>query len=222
MKIYLVHAMAISMAPVEASFRRLWPQARLANCLDDSLYSDFNLDGRLTDAMIERFRELGRYCARAQADAVLFTCSAFGPAIEAVKSDQKIPVLKPNEALYEELVRRGGRAALLATFAPSLPSMRAEIEAHAKEKGARLELHTHLVEGALDALTSGKADEHHRLIADAVSAFADYDSIALAQFSMAPAAGLAQARVRQPILTTPDSAVMKLKGLLTPAGSRRP
>ena len=222
MKIYLVHAQAISMAPVEASFRKLWPQARLAHFLEDSLYSDFNLDGRLTDAMIERFRQLGRYCARAHADAILFTCSAFGPAIDAVKSDQKIPVLKPNEALYEELVDRGGRAALLATFPPSLPSMRAEIEAHAKEKGARLEVYTHLVEGALDALISGKADEHYRLIAEAVTAFAHYDSIALGQFSMAPAAELAQARVRKPILTTPDSAVMKLKTLLTPAGSRRP
>jgi hypothetical protein len=222
MKIYLVHAMAISMAPVEASFRKLWPQARLAHCLDDSLYSDFNLDGRLTDAMIERFRDLGRYCVRAHADAVLFTCSAFGRAIDAVKSDQAIPVLKPNEALYEELVGRGGRAVLLATYPPSLPSMRAEIEAHAKEKGARLEVHTHLVEGALDALMSGKADEHHRLIAEAVPAFADYDSIAFAQFSMAPAAGLAQAGVSKPVLTTPDSAVTKLKTLLTLAGSRRP
>ena len=79
-KIYLVHAVAISMAPVEASFRNIWPQARVAHCLDDSLFSDFNLDARLTDAMIERFRELGRYCVRASADAILFTCSAFGPA----------------------------------------------------------------------------------------------------------------------------------------------
>ncbi len=213
-KIYLVHAVAISMAPVETSFRNIWPQARVAHCLDDSLFSDFNLDGRLTDAMIERFRALGRYCVRANADAILFTCSAFGPAIDAVKSDQKIPVLKPNEALYDELLATGGRAALLATFAPSLPSMRAEIEAQAKETGARLALHTHLVEGALDALMSGHADAHHRLIADAVPAFGDYDSIAFAQFSMAPAAGMAKARAHQPILTTPDSAVRKLKAMM--------
>ncbi|MSQ64219.1 MAG: arylsulfatase [Betaproteobacteria bacterium] len=213
-KIYLVHAVAISMAPVEASFRKIWPGARLAHLLDDSLYSDFNLDGRLTEAMIERFRELGRYCARAHADALLFTCSAFGPAIDAVKSDQKIPVLKPNEALYDELVAKGGRAALLATYPPSLPSMRAEIETHASKKGARLEIHTRLVEGALDALMSGRAEQHHQLIAEAAPAFADYDSIAFAQFSMAPAVDLAEARVGRSVLTTPDSAVRKLKALM--------
>jgi hypothetical protein len=113
--------------------------------------------------------------------------------------------------LYDELVATGGRAALLATFSLSLPSMRAEIEAQARKKGTRLEVHTHLVEGALDALMSGKADEHHRLIAQAVPAFAHYDSIAFAQFSMAPALGLAQAGFSKPILTTPDSAVRKLK-----------
>ena len=213
-KIYLVHAVALSMAPVEASFRKIWPEARLAHLLDDSLFSDFNLDGRLTEAMIERFRQLGRYCAEAGADAILFTCSAFGPAIDAVKAEQKFPVLKPNEALYDELVARGGRVALLATFPPSLPSMRAEIEAQARQHGAQLEVHPHLVEGALEALTGGNAEEHHRLIGEAMSGFADYDSIAFAQFSMAPAAVVAQALAGKPVLTTPDSAVHKLRSVM--------
>jgi len=213
-KIYLVHAMTVSMAPIEASFRTHWPQARLAHVLDDSLMSDFLLDGRLTEAMIKRFRRLGRYCAGAHADAMLFTCSAFGPAIEAVKRDQRIPVLKSNEAMYDDLVAKGGRAALLATFPPSLPSMLSEIQTHAKQAGAQVEVKTHLVEGALEALLDQRPDEHNQLIAEAVPAFANYDTIAFAQFSMAPALNLAQARVSTPILTTPDSAVKKLKALL--------
>jgi Asp/Glu/hydantoin racemase len=214
-KIYLVHAMALSMGPVEASFRKLWPQPRLAHLLEDSLPADLKQDGRLTEQMIGRFRDLGRYCAGAGADAILFSCSAFGPAIDAVKHDQKIPVLKPNEALYNELIATGGRTALLATFPPSLPSMAAEIKAHALQAGAKLEVRTCLVEGALDALTRGNADEHNRLIAEAALAYADCESIAFAQFSMAPAATLAEARLGKPVLTTPDSAVRKLKALMT-------
>ena len=79
-KIYLVHAMAPSMAPIEASFSKLWPQPRLAHLLEDSLPADLKQEGRLTDAMIARFRDLGRYCVSAGADAILFSCSAFGPA----------------------------------------------------------------------------------------------------------------------------------------------
>lgn len=213
-KIYLVHAMRVSMDPVEASFRSHWPEARLAHLLDDSLFSDFGADKVLTSAMIERFRALGRYCADAHADAILFTCSAFGPAIDAVKRDQKIPVLKPNEALYDDLMTRRGRIALLATFAPSLPSMMAEIEEYAATKGVRPQIDTHLVEGALDALLDNRPDEHNRLIAEAAGRFANHDVIALAQFSMAPALELAQARVSVPILTTPHSAMKKLKALM--------
>lgn len=213
-KIYLVHAQLISMAPVEAGFRSHWPQARLAHLLDDSLFSDYGHDGCLTEAMIERFRELGRYCAAAHADAILFTCSAFGRAIDAVKRDQSIPVLKPNEAMYDDLMSKRGRIVLLATFAPSLPSMMAEIEEQMQAKGVRLQIDTHLVEGALDALRHNRPEEHNRLIAEAAGAFADHDAIAFAQFSMAPARELAQTRVRAPILTTPDSAIRKLKSLM--------
>ena len=217
-KIYLVHAAAISMPPIEASFQADWPHARLAHLLDDSLFADFGRDQGLNDAMIERFRTLGGYCVAAGADAIVFTCSAFGAAIDAVKRDQSIPVLKPNEALYDDMAATPGRIALLATFAPTLPSMMSEIEAHAqahgRSSGARPQIDTHLVEGALEALQAQRPDEHNRLIAEAAAAFAGHDAVALAQVSMAPARQLVQARVRGPVMTTPDSAIRKLKALM--------
>jgi Asp/Glu/Hydantoin racemase len=213
-KIYLVHAQRVSMAPIESAFRTEWPAARIAHLLDESLFDDFSRDGRLTDAMVERFRMLGNYCVNAGADAILFTCSAFGAAIDAVKRDHRIPVLKPNEALYDEMLAIGGRIVLLATFAPTIVSMSAEIAAHAKAKGVSLVLDTHLVAGALDALMQNRPDEHHRLIAEAAAAFPRHDAIAFGQFSMAPARGLVTARVSNPILTTPDSAIRKLKAMM--------
>ena len=96
MRITLVHALKHSIVPIEASFSRLWPDARLMNLLDDSLSADLARDGRLTDAMTERFLRLGRYAAGTGSDAILFTCSAFGPCIEAVaRAHAPMPVLKP-------------------------------------------------------------------------------------------------------------------------------
>jgi hypothetical protein len=213
-KIYLVHALEVSMAPIAASFQSQWPEARLAHLLDNSLFTDFGLDQGLTDAMIERFRMIGRYCVFAKADAILFTCSAFGRAIDAVKQDHAIPVLKPNEALYDDLLGRRGRVALLATFAPSLPSMMAEIEAHAKAHGVGLQVEPHLVDGALDAMLAHRPEEHHRLIAAAAASFPDCDAIAFAQFSMAPARELVQSLTQVPIMTTPDSAIAKLRAMM--------
>ncbi len=71
--------------------------------------------------MTDRFLALARYAERDGAAAILFTCSAFGPCIDAVKQAlPNIPVLKPNEAMIEEAVEAGGTVGLLATFAPTL------------------------------------------------------------------------------------------------------
>jgi hypothetical protein len=213
-KIYLIHAADVAIAPIGASFRANWPQARTVNLLEDSLMTDLAAEGKLTANMIERFVEIGRYCVKAGADAVLFTCSAFGPAVEECRRQVSIPVLKPNEAMYEQLVAKSGTVSLLATFQPSLPSMITEIAAFAKERGTDVKVTPHCVEGALDALLAGRADEHNRLIVEAAAQSQMCDTIAFAQFSMAPAKPLAAARTAIPILTTPDSAVEKLKKLL--------
>jgi len=213
-KIYLVHAADVSIPPVVASFRASWPEAKVVNLLEDALMSDLAADGKLTDAMIGRIVHIGHYAVKAGADAILFCCSAFGPAIDECRRQVSIPILKPNEALYEQLVAKNGTVSLLATFQPSLPSMLAEIAACAKEKGTQVNVEPHLVEGALQALLDLQPDEHNRLIAEAAAKQETCDVIALAQFSMAPAKVLAATRTAKPILTTPDSAVEKLKVLL--------
>src|ERR1700759_53723 len=127
MRITLIHALKHSIGPIEASFAALWPEAVLMNLLDDSLSTDVARDGRLTDAMTGRFQSLGRHAAPTGADAILFTCSAFGPCIETVAREHApMPVLKPSEAMIELAAKRGRRIGLLSTFAPTLASMPAE------------------------------------------------------------------------------------------------
>ena len=124
MRIALIHALKHSIAPIEAAFATAWPQARLMNLLDDSLSADLARDGELNDAMTDRFLALGDYVVATGASAILFTCSAFGPCIEAVaRAHTPMPVLKPNEAMIEQAVTMGRRIGLLSTFPPTLVSM---------------------------------------------------------------------------------------------------
>jgi Asp/Glu/hydantoin racemase len=212
MRIALVHALKHSIAPIEASFGRLWPDARLMNLLDDSLSADLARDGGLTEAMTARFLSLGRYAAGTGADAILFTCSAFGPCIEAVaRAHAPMPVLKPNQAMIEQAVAKGRRIGLLATFAPTLVSMPPEFP-------GVVEIVPKLAAGALAALDRGERAEHDRLVAEASRELRGCDLIALAQYSMAPAAALVAEASGRPVLTTPDSAVQKLKELLAVTG----
>ncbi|RPJ47285.1 MAG: arylsulfatase [Betaproteobacteria bacterium] len=213
-RIALIHATPLAIDPIVAAFDRLWPAARTTNLLDDSLSADLAAEGRLTGHMIERFITLARYVHGCGADAILFTCSAFGPAIEAAAAALTIPVLKPNEAMLDEALAAGVHIGLVATFAPSIPALKAELEDMARARKRSVTVTTRTLPDALAALQRGDADTHDRLIADAATGLMPCDALVLGQFSMATAARLIPARAGCRILTSPDSAVMRLKQAL--------
>jgi Asp/Glu/hydantoin racemase len=214
LRIALIHALTHSVAPTNAEFERAWPECVRMNLLDDSLSADLarSADG-LDDRMTARFLALAAYAVGTGAQGILFTCSAFGPCIDAVAARwPDLPVQKPNAAMIEDAVRaattggRGGRIGLVATFAPTLASMPAEFP-------AGVEVIPVFAEGALAALCAGDVLTHDRLAAEAArTAHAQgCDVIALAQFSLARAAPAVERAVPLPVLTTPASAVRRLR-----------
>ena len=122
-----------------------------------------------------------------------------------------MPVLKPRAMLDEALAV--GTDALLVTFEPSIPSLKKELEELASSRGIRLQLKTRTVPAAIAALTQGRAAEHDRLIATAAVEMGRCDALMLGQFSMArAAAGIPPVPGRR-VLTSPHSAVARLKQL---------
>lgn len=213
-RITLIHATKLAIDPILEAFARLWPQARTTNLLDDSLSADLAATGNLDAAMMQRFDTLTRYAAGSGADAILFTCSAFGDAIEAAAARVSIPVLKPNQAMLEEALASGSRLGIVATFQPTIGSMLDELQTLAAARGLAVQIQTQHVPGAMDALSAGKGDDHDRMIASSLSGLVDCDTVLLAQFSMARAAKRARLTLDRPVLTSPDSAVKKLRELL--------
>ncbi|MCB1512412.1 MAG: arylsulfatase [Hyphomicrobiaceae bacterium] len=211
-RIALIHATPLAVAPVGAAFTRLWPEARTTNLLDDSLSADLATDGALTAVMRQRFATLADYVVGCGADAILFTCSAFGPAIEAVAAAHADkPVLKPNEAMFRDAIALGGTIGLVATFGPSVPSMAQEFEEMARTDGAQVELVTACADGAMAALGRGEQGLHDRMVIEAARRLDGCRAIMLAQFSMASAQPLVADAVGVPVLTSPDSAVRALQ-----------
>lgn len=210
MRIALIHALAHSVAPINEEFARAWPEAERMNLLDDSLSADLARRGEGLDAAMQgRFEALTAYAEGTGASAVLFTCSAFGPCIEAAAARRPhMPVLKPNEAMVAEAVSmaQGGRIGLVASFGPTLASMPPEFPDGTK-------LLTRLAAGAMDALDKGDGPGHDERVIEAARWLAAQgcDVIALAQFSMARARLAVHQAVGLPVLTTPGSAVRALR-----------
>lgn len=217
-RIALIHAVAVAMQPVEEAFRRHWPEAERVNLLDDSLSVDRNREGpdtgptrgTLSGALFARIAALAQYALGCRADGILYTCSAFGEAIDAVKRTVHVPVLKPNEAMFDEAAKRGRRIGLLATFASGVPSMAAEF----RQSHPGIEFKAHCVPAAMTALQEGDGETHDRLLAEAAPKLAGCDAIMLAQFSTARASAAVSKAVSCPVLASPDSAVLKMRGAL--------
>ncbi|MGG7518750.1 aspartate/glutamate racemase family protein [Allorhizobium undicola] len=214
-RIALIHATAIAIDPIKNAFDTGWPEADRVNILEDSLSLDRAKDSAVTDRMMERILALSKYARMIGSDAVLFTCSSFGTAIERAASVLDIPVLKPNEAMFEEAIRSGGRTAMLYTFPPAREGMETEFREEAARISPSAEIESFLVEGAIDAIRAGDEATHNRLVAEAAAKLEDFDAITLAHFSTARARGAVQAVTPIPVLTSTDAAVARLRRLLT-------
>lgn len=215
-RIALIHATPLAVEPIQAAFQRHWPAAVRMNLLDDSLTADRAAAGRLTQQMVNRFLDLTRYVLGAGCEGILFTCSAFGPAIDAAARVSGRPTLKPNEPMFEQalaLTPRTGtlKAGLVATFEAALPSMAHELHEMATARGASVDLRSVFVPDAMRDLAQGRIADHHRKVSEAAATLQDCDVVMLAQFSMASARDDVQRQMPCPVLASPDCAVLALR-----------
>lgn len=213
-RIVLLHATSIAMSPVQAAFASAWPDAEIVNLLDDGLTIDRAREADLSPRMISRFVAFGQYGAAMDADGILVTCSAFGPAIDQLAAALDIPVLKPNEAMFHAAVAAGTTIGMLATFGPSVPTMTDEFDDYVASVGSKATLTTIFVPDAIDRLRGGDADTHNRLVAEYAPRLAGCDAIMLAHFSTSRAAASVRAAVASPVFTAPEAAVTRMRALI--------
>jgi Asp/Glu/hydantoin racemase len=213
-RIVLLHATPVAMEPIHVAFRQRWPEAELVNLLDDALTIDRAKEDRLSEPMTERFVRLCRYGRDIGAEGVLATCSAFGPAIEQAAGVLGIPVLKPNEAMFEAAVGMGDRIGMIATFPPALITMEQEFVDETRRLASGAKLSSIVIPDAMAALRRGDVDRHNQLIAARAQEFEGFDAIMLAHFSTSRAAPALRAVSAAPVLTAPEAAVDKMRRLV--------
>ncbi len=213
-RIALIHVSPIAMQPVEDAFKRLWPEADRANILDESLFHDRGKTAELTAPLADRIVRLADYAKVCRADAILYTCSAFGEAIESVQRANTMPVLKPNEAMFEAALEHGRSIGMLATASFAVAGLEQEFRDLAASRGISAQIKTHCVSAAMHAVVRGDVAEHNRLLADAAHNLEGCDAVILAHFSTSRAQDVVAARLNVPVLTAPGAAITKLKRML--------
>lgn len=210
-RLVLIHATRVAIEPIETAASALWPEAETITILEEGLSVDRAKSEELPLDLWERIVGLCKYAEGLGSDGVLFTCSAFGAAIEDAAESAAVPVLKPNEAMFDEAFRRGDRAALIYTFEPAAQGMLDEFNEAAKKQRPAATIRAVFCDGALEAKRAGDHATHDRLVAQTAATIKDADVIMLAQFSMASAAAAARETTPIPVLTSPEAAITEMK-----------
>jgi Asp/Glu/hydantoin racemase len=214
--IALVHATPAAMEPARAAFADRFPQARLWNLLDDRLISEAEAAGGLTSALRDRMHALIRYAVDGGADAVLMSCSMYGPVALEAATGVAQPVLASDQALFDAVATTGaGRVAVLGPIAAGTHDTVARLRAWLADRHLHPSITGSVVAGAREAGLSGDQERFDHLVVDAARAVeADADVLVLGQFSLAPAQPAVAAAVTVPVLSPPHLAADVLRGRL--------
>ena len=210
-RIALIHATRVAIDPVETAAKALWPEAETITILEEGLSEDRRKSVSLSPDLWNRIGALAGYAESIGSHGILFTCSAFGGAIEDAAGRAAVPVMKPNEAMFDAAFAHGERVAMIYTFPPAAAGMEEEFREAAKARGSAARIASIFCDDALEAKRAGDNETHDRLIAETAAGIDDADVILLAQFSMAGAADAARARISVPVLTSPEAAIEKMR-----------
>ncbi len=210
-RLALIHATRVAIAPIEIAARHLWPEAETISILEESLSVDRRKAEELSSDLWGRIVGLARYAETIGPDGILFTCSAFGRAIDDAAKASPIPIMKPNEAMFDAAFAHGNRVAMIYTFPPAAAGMGDEFRDAAAARRRCAELTPYFCDGAMDAKQSGDDGRHDDLVATTAERITDADVILLAQFSMAGAADAVRKRTQVPVLTSPAAAITEIR-----------
>lgn len=215
----LISATPVAIPPAIDAMAEQFPEAEVWNLLDDRLLRDAADAGGLTEPLHQRMRRLIAHAVDCGADAVLLTCSMYGPVVQQAAAS--VPVLAPDDAAFEAAATGGYSrvlvvASLDSALADSVDRFTQRIEAgpdHVEVRGL-------VVPTALDA--EGPTELAEALITACQGAADDADAVLLAQFSLAPAQQALADALGKPVIAGPHSAAAALRETLTQRPQRAP
>ena len=193
------------------------PDAEIISSKDPSILAEVREAGYVTPNAAARL--MGMYTAAVQqgADAILNICSSVGEVADAFQPAARyigVPVVRVDEEMCREAVRRGSRIGVLATLPTTLAPTKGTIDRVAREMGR----HVTLVDGLVDAFNLDQAQFRALLIGAAQKIADQVDVIVLAQGSMAYVEQDIEHAVGKTTLSSPRFGAQALKKALQSKG----
>ncbi|MEV0385538.1 aspartate/glutamate racemase family protein [Nonomuraea sp. NPDC050643] len=209
----VVNATLASMRPAGDGLGEGFPEATAWHLLDDRLVTDADAAGGMTPALMRRMLTLVDYAVRGGADAVLLSCSMYGPAAALARRLHDVPVTGSDEAMFAEVGRRRPGTVLLLG---SLDSAAADSARRLRAVADGVEVRAASAPGAAAAAAAQDWPALTDALARAAGpALGTADLVLLGQYSISPVRAELGDRLGVPVLSPPLAAATALREVLT-------
>ena len=211
----IIHTTTVTVDPLKALAAELLPECEVINFVDDSILPQLRRNGGDVGAVADRLLHYARFAEQVGADVILNACSSVGGVVAQMRQQVATPIVRIDEAMAEEAVRRGARIGVAATLATTLNPTIQLVRSKADAVGAIVEIVPLLADTAYQKLVAGDKAGHD---ADLAAALADLaasvDVVVLAQASMARVVSSLPPAAQQKCLSSPRLGMERVKALL--------
>lgn len=199
--------------------KQLGDEVELLSLQDPSILAEVRDAGYVTTPAAARL--IGMYMQAAQegVDAMLNLCSSVGEVADAAQDAARyigVPIVRVDEEMCREAVRKGAKIAVMATLPTTLEPTKNTVLRVAREMGKHVELVDALVEGAFGL----DQDQFRARMAEVAATVADQcDVILFAQGSMAYCEEYIAEKFGKVVLSSPRFGAAELKKALVAKGT---
>jgi len=214
-KVALVSSTRAVFGPMEAAFREVFPEAQILHLLDETLIEDFRREGGLSPHSRLKALQMTLTAQEAGMDGILVTCSTLSPSVDDFRPFVRIPIIKIDEPVIEEVVQKADTIGLLATAETVLKSVEPLVMKKALDLGRKISV-LRFIKGDVWPLLQKDPSAFYRAIAEAATQAArECQAIILTQVSIAPGRDYVEEKLRHKIYASPIYAVQTLRKILS-------
>ena len=199
--------------------KQLGEDVELYSLQDPSILADVREAGYVTTAPAARLISMYMEAAQAGCDAMLNLCSSVGEVADSVQDVARyigVPIVRVDEEMCREAVRKGVRIGVMATLPTTLEPTKGTICRVARECGKAVELVDCLVDGAFGL----DQDQFKARMAEMAETIAGgVDVIVFAQGSMAYCEEYIAEKFGKVVVSSPRFGAAELKKALIAKGT---
>jgi Asp/Glu/hydantoin racemase len=211
----IIHTTAVTVAPLKELAGELLPGTKVINFVDDSILPQLLENGAEVAAVTPRLLQYSRFAQEVGADIILNACSSVGGVVAEMRRAVSIPVVRIDEAMAEEAVKKAQHIGVAATLPTTLKPTLALLEAKAVARGKKVRLESVCASAAYERLLAGDVEGHDKLLAETLYELAErVERVVLAQASMARVLGNLPQTLQAKFLSSPRLGMQAVKAAL--------